>query len=231
MTRLLNIRPLICLTVISLFLSACGGGGGAGNTGGTTNTQTTDNSTTKNVAPTITGTPTTIINSGENYIFTPIANDSDGDKLVFSVKNLPAWASFSTSTGAITGIPGSNDTGSYNNISISVSDNTATTTLASFNIDVLNTNTANNSKSAKITWNIPSTYDDGSDMNISDIGGYRIYSGKSADKLNLVADINSSQQTSYTFENLADGIHYVSISIYDINGVESKLSAPLSFTI
>ncbi len=89
-----------------------------------------------NTAPTISGSPDTSVTSGQSYSFTPTADDFDNDNLTFSITNKPAWASFSTSTGVLTGTPQSSDEGSYSNVTISVSDGTDTTSLSSFSISV-----------------------------------------------------------------------------------------------
>lgn len=95
-----------------------------------------------NTAPTIGGVPAYTIGDGESYSFTPTADDADGDTLIFSIQNKPDWASFDTTTGALTGTA---VTGTYTGITISVSDGTATTSLAPFTItvtDVVPPNTA-----------------------------------------------------------------------------------------
>src|SRR5690606_28896422 len=50
--------------------------------------------------------------------------------------NRPAWASFSTSTGALTGTPADTHVGTTSNIVIRVSDGTETVALAPFSITV-----------------------------------------------------------------------------------------------
>ncbi|MEJ2046132.1 MAG: putative Ig domain-containing protein, partial [Reinekea sp.] len=86
-----------------------------------------------NDAPTISGTPVTSVNEDSAYSFTPTANDVDaGDSLTFSIANRPGWASFSTSTGALTGTPTNDDVGTASNIVITVSDGTASADLAGF---------------------------------------------------------------------------------------------------
>ncbi len=94
------------------------------------------NVTNTNQAPTISGTPTTSLQEGVAYSFTPSASDPDGDALTFSVSNLPSWASFNSSTGALTGTPDSNSAGTYSNILISVSDGSAQASLSPFAITV-----------------------------------------------------------------------------------------------
>ena len=95
-----------------------------------------------NQAPIISGSPATGTEEGSSYRFTPTASDPDGDNLSFSILNRPSWASFSTSTGTLSGTPGSSDAGSYENIRISVSDGSASATLGAFSITVSNTNQA-----------------------------------------------------------------------------------------
>ncbi|MEC4091728.1 Ig-like domain-containing protein [Pseudoalteromonas rubra] len=96
-----------------------------------------------NDAPVISGTPATSVNEDSGYSFVPSASDVDvGDTLTFSVANLPSWASFSTSTGAISGIPGNANVGVYQGIVVSVSDGTETVSLDAFAITVINVNDA-----------------------------------------------------------------------------------------
>jgi hypothetical protein len=96
-----------------------------------------------NDVPTISGTPATKVTQGVLYSFTPVAADIDvGTTLTFSISNKPAWASFNTATGQLSGTPARADVGSTNGIVIQVSDGTATAALAAFNLEVLNSNTA-----------------------------------------------------------------------------------------
>jgi hypothetical protein len=89
-----------------------------------------------NRAPTISGSPSTSLDEGSAYSFTPTASDPDGDALSFSVSNLPSWASFNSSNGQLSGTPDSNSAGSYSNIVITVSDGSETASLAPFAITV-----------------------------------------------------------------------------------------------
>jgi hypothetical protein len=87
-------------------------------------------------APTIGGTPPSSVVAGSAYAFTPTASDPDGDTLTFSVQSLPPWASFSSSTGRLSGTPTKSYVGTYSNIVISASNATATTALPAFSIEV-----------------------------------------------------------------------------------------------
>jgi hypothetical protein len=95
--------------------------------------------TVANRAPTISGTPATTATVGTAYSFQPTAADADRNTLGFSITNRPSWASFSTTTGRLSGTPSA--TGTFSNIVIKVSDGRVTTSLPAFSINV--TNTAN----------------------------------------------------------------------------------------
>jgi putative Ig domain-containing protein/collagen triple helix repeat protein len=87
-------------------------------------------------AVSISGSPVTAISAGSNYSFTPTASGGDA-ALTFSVTGLPSWATFSSSTGAISGIPPSAVGGtSFPNIIITVTDGTNSASLAAFTIAV-----------------------------------------------------------------------------------------------
>jgi hypothetical protein len=87
-----------------------------------------------NNPPVISGTPPASVTAGQAYGFTPTASDPDGQTLTFSIANKPAWATFSTTTGGLSGTPTA--AGTYSNIVIAVSDGTASASLAAFSITV-----------------------------------------------------------------------------------------------
>jgi hypothetical protein len=118
-------------------LVACGcngGGTGTSNTSSTTTSTGTGTGTPPNNPPTISGAPPTTVASGQSYAFTPTASDPDGNTLTFSIVNRPTWASFSSSTGRLSGTPTSTAVGEYTDIRISVSDGQASASLAPFSI-------------------------------------------------------------------------------------------------
>jgi hypothetical protein len=86
--------------------------------------------------PTISGSPGTEIQANQHYSFTPVASDPAGNPLTFRVVNTPAWASFNTSTGQLSGTPTTDDLGTTSGIVISVSDGTASASLPAFAITV-----------------------------------------------------------------------------------------------
>lgn len=87
-------------------------------------------------APTISGTPATTDVAGQAYSFTPTATGPNGYRLSFSISGKPGWASFSTSTGQLSGTPTSSNVGTFSNVVISVSDGLARTSLSAFSITV-----------------------------------------------------------------------------------------------
>ena len=89
-----------------------------------------------NQAPTISGSPATTATTGVAYSFTPGASDADQNPLTFAIANKPAWATFSTSNGRLSGTPAAGNVGNYANIMISVSDGRASTSLPAFAINV-----------------------------------------------------------------------------------------------
>lgn len=89
-----------------------------------------------NRAPVISGSPATSVTAGTAYSFRPTASDPDGQRLTFSISNRPAWATFSTSTGQLSGTPTSSHVGTTSNIVITASDGTLTTSLPAFSITV-----------------------------------------------------------------------------------------------
>jgi hypothetical protein len=94
-----------------------------------------------NRAPSISGTAPTRATVGQPYNFQPTASDPDGDDLQFSIANRPAWASFSASTGALSGTPGQGDVGTFGNITITVSDGELSAALSGISITVSDDNT------------------------------------------------------------------------------------------
>lgn len=87
-----------------------------------------------NQPPTISGVPSTTVTVGSRYNFRPTASDPDDRKktLRFSVANKPAWASFSDSSGRLSGVPKA--VGTWSDIRITVTDGQASASLPAFAI-------------------------------------------------------------------------------------------------
>ena len=87
-------------------------------------------------ALTISGTPASTVLAGQSYSFTPSAHDSRYRTLIFAIANKPAWATFSASSGQLSGTPSAANVGAYAGIVIAVSDGTRTATLPAFTLQV-----------------------------------------------------------------------------------------------
>lgn len=94
-----------------------------------------------NTAPTIMGTPNTIVDEGTLYSFSSVTSDNDiGNVLIYSIVNKPAWAVFDVNSGQLSGAPSSTDIGVYPGIVISVNDGYGgSASLSSFSIEVIDT--------------------------------------------------------------------------------------------
>ena len=178
-----------------------------------------------NATPTLSGQPATAVNTGTAYSFTPTAADSIGVPLTFSIQNMPAWASFNTSTGQLSGTPSSGYAGTYANIIISASDGVASASLPAFAISV----TQVSNGTATVNWTPPLDNTDGSV--ITNLAGYKIYYGTTSTNLNQTAQITNVGLTSYILSNLASGTWYFAVTAYDSGGGESALSNIATKTI
>jgi hypothetical protein len=87
--------------------------------------------------PTISGAPATSVLAWHTYSFTPTAKGPSGYTLKFSISGKPSWASFSTTTGKLSGMPETANVGSSSTVVISVSDGSAGASLAAFKLKVL----------------------------------------------------------------------------------------------
>jgi hypothetical protein len=175
-----------------------------------------------NAAPVISGSPTASVNAGAAYSFRPTASDANGDTLTFSIANKPSWATFSTSTGQLSGTPTSAQIGTYSNIVIRVSDGRATASLPAFSIAV---NQVSNG-AATLSWTPPTQNTDGSSL--TNLTGYRILYGLSATALTQTIQIANPGMTTHMIENLSPGTYYFAVRAYTSNGGESDNSNVVS---
>jgi hypothetical protein len=173
-------------------------------------------------SPTISGSPETSVVVGNAYSFTPTTTDPSGGTLTFSIKNAPSWATFSSATGELSGTPTAADVGTYANISISVSDGKTSATLPSFPIAV----TDNATGSVTLSWTAPTENTNGTAL--TDLAGYWIYYGTSANALTKTLQISNPGLVTYVLSNLSPGTWYFAISAYTTANVQSAQSAVAS---
>jgi hypothetical protein len=177
-----------------------------------------------NTPPTITGTPGTTVTVGQAYSFQPAATDKDGNALTFSITGQPSWATFSTSTGRLSGTP--TVAGTHSGIVISVNDGKVTTSLSAFSIVV--SQAVVNGK-AQLSWTPPTTNTDGSTL--TNLSGYRVSYGNSATALTKSVLISNPGVTSHLVENLAAGTWYFTVKALTASGTEGDASRTVSKTI
>jgi hypothetical protein len=180
---------------------------------------------TANRAPTITGSPVTSVNADSAYSFRPTAADADGDTLTFSIANKPSWASFSSSTGQLSGTPAAANAGTFSGIVISVSDGKTSASLPAFAITVNQVSLG----SATVSWVAPSQNTDGSSL--TDLAGYRIYYGTSATALTQVVSVTNPSLSTYMIEGLSPATYYFAVRAYTSAGAESTNSNVASKTV
>lgn len=89
-----------------------------------------------NLPPVISGTAPGHATVGEPYAFAPAASDPEGARLSFTIANKPPWATFSASSGRLSGTPTTAAVGVHVDIVIRVSDGRQTAELAPFAIEV-----------------------------------------------------------------------------------------------
>jgi hypothetical protein len=234
-------RVLIAI-LVALSLQACGGGAaveqtaasdsggsaGTGSGGSATTPPPSTPTTPANTGPTISGAPSLQVQAGGAYTFSPSASDAEGDKLTFSIENKPNWATFDTNSGKLTGAPTASNLGTFSGITISVSDGSASASLAPFAITV--NAAAAKTGVATVSWTPPTTHTDGSVLD--DLAGYRIRYGTSPSSLPTTVSIDTAGVTSYVIDNLASGATYYFVVVaIDSAGLESGDSTSASKTI
>jgi hypothetical protein len=200
----ISVRSATGTATLPAFSIAVGGGGG----------------TSANRAPTVSGTPATSITAGSAYSFRPSGSDPEGRALTWSITNRPSWASFNTSTGALTGTPSASNVGTYSGVAISASDGTNRTSLPTFSVAV--TAAGSNSGSASLSWTPPTTTTSGSSL--SNLAGYRIYYGTSPSSLSRTVQLNNAGLTRYVLSDLSPATYYFSVRAYTSAGTESGSS-------
>ena len=79
-----------------------------------------------------------------------------------------------------------------------------------------------------LSWDPPDENTDGSAL--TNLAGYRIFYGTSADDLNRVIEISGVGLTTYVVDDLTSGTYYFAIRAYNTLGAESALSKIVSGT-
>src|ERR1017187_3149568 len=124
--------------LIAAILSACSGNGlnGSNTPAASGPAAAMASSATATTTPIILqGTPPGSVNVGSSYSFRPTVSSSSG-VVTFAIEALPAWASFDTNTGMVSGTPSAGDVGLTEDITITAANGTDTGSVGPFTIRV-----------------------------------------------------------------------------------------------
>ena len=123
---------LACCALALAMLAGCSGVAVTANSAGTTGTV----SGATPPPPVVNGMPATSAQVGVLYDYTPDISDALGHTLTFQIANMPAWATFSTTSGELKGTPAADDVGTTAEIEIGVSDGAGQATIGPFRITI-----------------------------------------------------------------------------------------------
>ena len=180
-----------------------------------------------NTAPVISGAPAGSVTANEGYLFQPSASDADGDPLTFGISNKPAWASFSPSSGRLSGSPTDSQANTtYSGIVISVTDGTDMASLGTFSITV--NGAVTETGSVTLGWTAPVTRTDGSPIAMSEIAGFTVYYGTSTGSRPNMLNVDDGSATSATIADLQVGTYYLVVTTRDYEGRESGDSSEVA---
>jgi hypothetical protein len=172
----------------------------------------------QNQAPRISGTPPTTGTAGAFWSFQPTASDPDGQTLTFSIDNKPAWATFSTTSGQLQGIP---TAGSWSNVVIRVTDGKLAASLPAFSITAKSA-----AGTATLRWYPPTQNVDGTP--ISNLTGYQLSYGTASRSYETTLQVTGASVTSAVIEGLASGTWYFAVKAVTADGAVSSFSTEVS---
>ncbi len=178
-----------------------------------------------NSPPSISGTPATAVVAGQAYAFQPTAKDPNGLSIKFGISGKPAWATFDTNTGRLSGTPSAANAGTYANIVIAAYDGYMKGVLPAFSIVVQSAPVASTvtTGSATLSWIPPTQNSDGSVL--GNLAGYHLYYGTSPDNLNQNVTLTNAGLTRYVLSGLATQTWYFTMTAYNSIGLESARTA------
>ena len=87
--------------------------------------------------PVLSGAPLTHATMGQTYSFTPTVSNPAKLPLRFNIYNKPAWATFNTSTGHLSGIPAAASVGTQSYVTIFATDGVLRVSLPAFTLKVI----------------------------------------------------------------------------------------------
>lgn len=152
---------------------------------------------------------------------TLLGQDTETSDLNFRVVSSPDHGVLSGAAPNLTYTPDSSYTGEDSFAYVS-NDGELDSLPATVSISIVAIEVTNNT--ATLNWTAPTARTDNSSLSLSELGGYKIYSGSSENNLTLLATISDNSITEYTVTNLENGVHYFAVSAFDVDEMESDLS-------
>ena len=134
------------------------------------------------------------------------------------MQNRPLWATFDTATGELSGSPSLGDIGTYNGITVSVSDGPNSASLAAFSVTVTQTAPG----SVTVSWTPPTLNDD--DSPLLDLAGFKIYYGTAQGNYPTFIQIDNPGIATYVVQNLTPNTYYFVSTAFNSIGAESVFS-------
>jgi hypothetical protein len=191
--------------------------------------------------PAITGTPARTATVGQAYRFQPNAvHLSKGHRPSFTITNRPAWASFNSSSGKLTGTPTASDVGMFPNIEIGLVADTVHASLPTFSITVVPPQpvapqpvapqpVASAASAVTVSWEAPTDNTNGSLL--TNLSGYKIYYGGASRDYSSTIQVSNAGLTTYVVENLSPGQYYFAVTALNSFGEESDFSPEMSTSV
>jgi hypothetical protein len=141
--------------------------------------------------------------------------------VTFTITGLPAWATFNTTTGALTGTPTVAEVGTSGEITITASEGNNSASTAPFTIDVQAAVAGSPppAGAATLSWAAPTQNTDGSP--ITGLAGYHIYYGTDESAPSQTITVAGATATTYVVQGLAPGTYYFTVVAYNTAGVDS----------
>ena len=90
--------------------------------------------------------------------------------------------------------------------------------------------TSADTDSITLAWTAPVSREDGAPMSLAEIGGFRIYYGKSVAGYRKAADITDGTATTATMTDVPAGNYFIVMTTYDTEGRDSRFSSEVSKT-
>lgn len=143
----------------------------------------------------ISGAPSDSIWVGAEYSFTPTASGGEAS-LTYSIENKPAWLSFDTVSGTLSGTLQAGDEGTYSDIVVSVTDGVSSQSLAAF--EIVATTKSLNPVAVDDEYSVSSTTTTQIDVLANDNGGTGTATLVSIDSVSLGSAVIAGGKIEYT---------------------------------